>query len=128
MSFPNGMAVTPDNKTLIAAETYGHRLTAFDIAPDGSLGARRTWADLPGAFPDGICLDAEGGVWYATSLAGTASGSPKAARCCKPSTWTEACFACALGGPDRRTLFIMAAEYPPAAPDKRTGQISGAVS
>jgi sugar lactone lactonase YvrE len=65
VSFPNGMAVTADNKTLIVAETYGHRLTAFDIAPDGSLDGRRTWADLPGAFPDGICLDAEGAVWYA---------------------------------------------------------------
>ena len=65
VAFPNGMAVTPDNSTLILAETYAHRLTAFDIAADGSLSNRRVWADLGDAFPDGICLDSEGAVWYA---------------------------------------------------------------
>ena len=60
--FPNGMAITPDNRTLIVAESYGKRLTAFDIAPDGSLSNRRVWASLEG-YPDGICLDPEGVVW-----------------------------------------------------------------
>ena len=59
------MAVTPDNTTLIVAESYGRRLTAFDIAADGSLSGRRVWADLGDGVPDGICLDAEGAVWYA---------------------------------------------------------------
>jgi sugar lactone lactonase YvrE len=54
--------VTPDNSTLIVAESYGNRLTAFDIATDGSLSNRRVWADLGGGVPDGICLDAEGAV------------------------------------------------------------------
>src|SRR5690606_32754546 len=58
IAFANGMAVTPDNATLILAETYGHRLTAFDIEPDGTLTNRRVWADLPDCYPDGICLDA----------------------------------------------------------------------
>lgn len=63
--FPNGMAVTADDATLIVAESHGGRLTAFDIAPDGGLGNRRVWAELPGAAPDGICLDAAGAIWYA---------------------------------------------------------------
>ena len=64
IAFPNGMAVTPDNKTLIIAESHGNRLTAFDIDADGNLSNRQVWAALEGAAPDGICLDAEGAVWY----------------------------------------------------------------
>jgi len=64
VAFPNGMVVTPDNATLILAESYGKRLTAFDIAADGSLSNQRVWADLDGGSPDGICLDAENAVWY----------------------------------------------------------------
>ena len=60
LAFPNGMAVTPDNATLIVAESFASRLTAFDIAEDGSLSNRRVWADMTG---DGICVDAEGAVW-----------------------------------------------------------------
>src|SRR5262245_24247841 len=65
LAFPNGMLVTPDNATLIIAESYAKRLCAFDIAADGSLSGRRVWADLGDGVPDGICLDAEGAVWYA---------------------------------------------------------------
>jgi sugar lactone lactonase YvrE len=63
--FPNGMAVTPDDSTLIVAESHGARLTAFDIGADGGLSNRRVWASLPGGAPDGICLDASGAIWYA---------------------------------------------------------------
>ena len=65
LPFPNGMAVTPDNTTLIIAESHGKTLTAFDIGRDGSLSNRRVWADLGGGVPDGICIDAHNGVWYA---------------------------------------------------------------
>ncbi len=65
ISFANGLAVTPDNRMLILAESYGSRLTAFDVADDGTLSGRRVWADLGDGVPDGICLDAEGAVWYA---------------------------------------------------------------
>lgn len=66
LHFPNGMVITPDGKTLIVAETMGHRLTAFDIAGDGGLQNRRTYAQLPdNVHPDGICLDREGAVWVA---------------------------------------------------------------
>jgi sugar lactone lactonase YvrE len=68
IAFPNGMVVTPDNSTLIVAESYGKRLTAFDIARDGSLSNRRVWADLGVGVPDGICLDAENAIWYADVL------------------------------------------------------------
>ena len=65
IAFPNGMAVTPDNSTLIVAESYGKKLTAFDIEVNGDLSNRRVWADLGDGVPDGICLDAENAVWYA---------------------------------------------------------------
>ena len=64
LAFPNGMAVTPNKSSLIVAESYAEQLTAFDIAADGSLTNRRVWAHIPGSHPDGICLDAEGAVWY----------------------------------------------------------------
>jgi sugar lactone lactonase YvrE len=65
VAFPNGMAITPDGGTLIVAESYASRLTAFDIGRDGALGNRRVWAETPGDHPDGICMDAEDAVWYA---------------------------------------------------------------
>jgi sugar lactone lactonase YvrE len=126
IAFANGMAVTPDNATLILAESYGNRLTAFDIAPDGDLSNRRIWAELPGGYPDGICLDAEGAVWY---------GDVPNQRCVRVREGGEVlrtieldrgCFACVLGGPDRRTLFMMAATWSgpeSAMSDERTGQV-----
>src|ERR671919_449850 len=65
LAFPNGMAITADGRTLIVAESYAERLTAFDIGEDGGLGSRRVWAETPGDHPDGVCMDAEGAVWYA---------------------------------------------------------------
>jgi sugar lactone lactonase YvrE len=65
LAFPNGMAITADGATLIVAESYGNRLTAFDIGNDGGLGGRRVWAQVGQDHPDGICVDAEGAVWYA---------------------------------------------------------------
>ena len=80
IAFPNGMAVTTDNSTLIIAESYAKRLTAFDIAADGSLDNRRVWADLGNGVPDGICIDADHAVWYADVPNSSASGFAKAAR------------------------------------------------
>jgi sugar lactone lactonase YvrE len=65
LAFPNGMAISPDGSTLVVAESYANRLTAYDIGGDGGLGNRRVWAETPGDHPDGICMDAEGAVWYA---------------------------------------------------------------
>jgi len=88
IAFPNGMVVTPDNSTLIIAESFAGTLTAFDIAVDGSLSNRRVWAE--GVGPDGICLDAEGAVWAQLSAATPACGFAKAARCSTRSSWTGA--------------------------------------
>jgi sugar lactone lactonase YvrE len=111
IAFPNGMIVTPDNSTLIVAESFAGRLTAFDITADGSLSKRRPWARLGDGVPDGICMDAEGAVWY---------GDVPNQRCVRVREGGEVlqtveldrgCFACALGGPDGRTLSILAAEW-----------------
>ena len=98
--FPNGMAVTDDGWTLIVAESHAARLTAFTITADGTLTDRRVWADLgEGAAPDGICVDAEGAIWYADVPTSTADASPRAARCWRPSRSARgASRACSVGG------------------------------
>lgn len=125
IEFPNGMVITPDNATLIISESFAGRLTAFDIAADGSLANRRVWAD--GLGPDGICLDAEGAVW--TSSGGNDCVRVRAGdEVLQRIELDRGPFACMLGGPDRRTLFIMAAEWNPANPfgGSRTGQVLAA--
>jgi len=126
LAFPNGMLVTPGNATLIVAESYASKLTAFDIEDDGSLSSRRVWAELGEGVPDGICLDAENAVWY---------GDVPHRRCVRVREGGEVlqtieldrgCTACALGGPGRRTLFMTATRW--AGPENmftgpRTGQV-----
>jgi len=107
--FPNGMVITPDNKTLIVAESWASRLTAFDIEPDGGLSNRRVWAPVNG---DGLALDAEGAVWASDMVDDT----PVVRRVREGEILDEfetpgACFACALGGDDGRTLFLMVAQW-----------------
>jgi sugar lactone lactonase YvrE len=104
------MVITPDGRTLIVGETLGHRLTSFDIQEDGSLSNRRVWAQLPSAIgPDGICLDAEGGVWCANP-----EGKDSVVRVCEGGIITDRmtvdthAYALMLGGPERRHLFICA--------------------
>lgn len=107
--FPNGCVITPDGATLIVAETFGQRLSAFDIAADGSLRRRRLWAQLPGSSPDGICLDAEGAVWLASpvrrEVLRVREGGAVTHRLSLPGQPV----ACMLGGADRRTLYILSA-------------------
>ncbi|MDN5750478.1 MAG: SMP-30/gluconolactonase/LRE family protein [Pseudonocardia sp.] len=108
LMFPNGMALTPDGGTLLVAESYASRISAFTVAPDGGLGTRRTWADLGDGVPDGICLDATGALWYADvphrRAVRVAAGGEVLARI----ELDRGCFSCALGGPDGRTLFLVA--------------------
>jgi sugar lactone lactonase YvrE len=108
--FPNGMVITPDGRTLILAETYGNRLTAFAIDAGGELRERREWAPTPNVFPDGICLDAEGCVWAASPVSGEVvrvrEGGEVAARV---QTSRDHAYACMLGGDDGRTLFVCTA-------------------
>jgi len=124
IAFGNGMAVTPDNSTLIVAESYGRRLTAFDISADGSLSDRRVWADLGEGVPDGICLDAEGAVWYADVP------NKRRVRVRQGGTVLQTvdrgCFACMLGGTDHSTLFLIGREWhgmASTADTTRTGQV-----
>jgi sugar lactone lactonase YvrE len=128
LAFPNGMVVTPDNATLIVAESFARRLTAFDITADGSLSNRRVWADVTG---DGICLDAEGAVWCSDV------GPDDAGVCLRVGEGGEVldrveldrpCYACMLGGEDGTTLFMIVAKW--FGPDRidelvqaKTGQV-----
>jgi sugar lactone lactonase YvrE len=125
MFFPNGSAITTDRRTLIVAETWGRRLTAFDIGHDATLSRRRCWADLAPIVPDGICLDAEGAAWVAAppqrQVVRVREGGEITHRI---STGDRGAFACALGGADRRTLYICTATVTGAqAADARTGRI-----
>jgi sugar lactone lactonase YvrE len=109
IAFPNGMVITPDNRTLIISESFARQLTAFDIDPDGGLSSRRVFAG--GVAPDGITLDTEGAVWVSTgfSVARVAEGGEVLQRV--ELEEGRAPFALMLGGPDRRTLFILTAEW-----------------
>jgi sugar lactone lactonase YvrE len=110
IAFPNGMAIAPDDRTLIVSESFAGRLTAFDIEPDGGLTGRRVFAE--GLGPDGICLDAEGAVWVSTggfAVVRVAPGGEVLDRVELPEH--RAPFAVMLGGPDRRTLFVLTAEW-----------------
>jgi sugar lactone lactonase YvrE len=110
-AFPNGMAVTPDNSTLILAESHGARLTAFDIEADGSLSNRRIWAELNGGVPDGICIDAENAVWYADVPNRCCVRVCEGGEVLRRVDVDRGCFACMLGGADGRTLFVIATEW-----------------
>ena len=127
IAFPNGMVVTPDNRTLIIAESFAGQLTAFDIAEDGTLSNRRVWAKDVG--PDGICMDADGAIYCSNR-----PGEKNVLRVREGREVSDRieldrfCFATALGGPGRQTLFLMCAEWGgteavEANIAKRTGQV-----
>jgi sugar lactone lactonase YvrE len=97
IAFPNGMAVTPDNSTLIVAESYANKLTAFDIAGDGSLSNRRVWAALGDGAPDGICLDADGAAWYADVPNKRCVRVREGGEVLQTIELDRGCFACMLG-------------------------------
>lgn len=111
LAFGNGMAITADGSTLIVAESHGHRLTAFDIGPDGGLSGRRVWADLGDAAPDGICLDAEGACWYADVPHRRCVRVREGGEVLEELETDRGCFSCMLGGDDGRTLYVGAAEW-----------------
>jgi sugar lactone lactonase YvrE len=137
LAFPNGMVVTPDNSTLIVSESFAGQLTAFDIGADGSLSNRRVWAS--GLGPDGICMDSDGAIWVQTADTFTHTGregAPAGAvvrvreggEVLDRFETERACFACMLGGPDGRTLFLLTAdwrgtEHVDEAVAARTGQV-----
>jgi sugar lactone lactonase YvrE len=108
--FPHGMALTPDGGTLIVAEAYGNRLSAFAIGDDGELGKRRLWADLDGV-PHGICVDREGAVWYADVPGECCVRVAEGGDVLDIVEVDRGCFSCALGGPDGSVLFLLTADW-----------------
>jgi sugar lactone lactonase YvrE len=126
IAFPNGMAIAPDQSTLIVADSYGKELIAFDIAEEATLTNRRQWAGLGEGVPDGICLDAEGAVWYADVPNRRCVRVAEGGEVLDTVELDRACFACMLGGVNGRTLFMNVAEW--TGPDgvfkePRTGQV-----
>ena len=110
MGFPNGPVITPDGRTLILAETLGAVLTAFDIGPGGVLSNRRVWASTAPRVPDGICLDADGAIWVANPIAPECVRFAEGGEVLEVIDTGAPCYACMLGGPDGRTLFMLTAE------------------
>lgn len=111
LMFPNGMAITPDGRTLIVGESFAGRFTAFDIAADGALSNRRLWAQLPeGAVPDGSCLDADGAIWTASPTTKQVLRIREGGAVLETVSTDQQAIACMLGGGDGKTLFILAAD------------------
>jgi sugar lactone lactonase YvrE len=111
IAFPNGMAVTADNSTLIVADSYRHNLVAFDVGADGGLFNRRIWADLGDGVPDGICVDEQNAVWYADVPNQRCMRVAEGGESLQTVGLDRGGFACMLGGPRRTTLFILAATW-----------------
>jgi len=125
LMFPNGTVITPDGRTLIVGETFANRLSAYDVAADGGLSNRRTWAAIDGCYPDGICLDAEGAIWVADPLGQRVLRILEGGRVTHSLDLApRGAYACMLGGADRRTLFVVTNKGSgPASADKRNGRI-----
>lgn len=110
LQWPNGMTLIDDGRTLVVADSHLSQLIAYDVAEDGTLPARRVWADLDHA-PDGICADAEGAVWVATVPGRSCLRVRQGGEVLSTVGVDRGCFACMLGGDDGRTLFIAAAQW-----------------
>jgi len=122
MLFPNGMVLTDDGRTLVVAQTLGMELTAFDRAADGTLSNRRVWAPLGEAMiaPDGIAIDADGGIWVANAMAPSAHRVVEGGAVTDVVTTSQLAFACQIGGPEGRPPPVStapwAADATPAEP------------
>lgn len=125
LRFPNGTVITPDGGTLVIGESFGACLTAFDLGADGTLANRRPWAQLPeGQVPDGICLDAEGGIWVASPTGNQCLRVLEGGEVTDIVTLDRGAFACMLGDDDRRSLYICTAgDSDPAKTHERSGRI-----
>ena len=106
LMFPNGTMISPDGMTLIVAETYAQRLTAFDIGEDSTLSNRRLWAETGDHWPDGCCMDAEGAIWVADPRGGCVVRVLEGGQITARIDTGRGAFACVLGGDERRDLYI----------------------
>jgi len=112
LQFPNGMVITPDEKTLIVGETWGCCLTAFDIQSDGSLSNRRIWANTGSVTPDGICLDEDHGIWVASPASSEVVRFKEGGQKTDQILTDAPAYACMMGGTDGKTLFILSSSPP----------------
>jgi sugar lactone lactonase YvrE len=126
LAFPNGMAITPDGATLIVAESYANRLTGYDIGADGRLGTQRVWAETPGDHPDGICVDAEGAVWYADVGNAHCVRVREGGEVLAVAELDRGAFACALSRGENREdprLFVVGQTWEGRPTPEPTGQV-----
>jgi sugar lactone lactonase YvrE len=123
VAFPNGMAITPDGGTLIVAESYAGRLTAYDIGADGGLGNRQVWAQTPGDHPDGICIDAEGAVWYADVGSQHCVRVREGGEVLATVDLDRGAFACALSRGQDPRLFVVGQNYGGPEPAPPSGRV-----
>ncbi len=124
LRFPNGSVITPDGSTLIVGESMGRRYTAFTIGDDATLSDRRVWAELPGMGPDGCALDADGAIWMADAFGSGCLRVAEGGEVLEQIVASQPIFACALGGADRRTLYLITA---PAFGEAQAGQGNGRI-
>jgi len=123
LAFPNGMTISPDGATLVVAESYANRLTGYDIDGNGRLGDRRAWAETPGDHPDGICMDAEGAVWYADVGNKHCVRVREGGEVLAVADLDRGAFACALSRGENPRLFVVGQNWGgPAAPEP-TGRV-----
>lgn len=123
LAFPNGMAITEDGTTLIVAESYANRLTAYEIGPEGDLDGRRVWADAGDDHPDGICVDAEGAVWYADVGNQHCVRVREGGELLAAVELDRGAFACTLSRGDQPQLYVVGQEYGGPEPTEPTGQV-----
>lgn len=123
--FPNGSVITPDGATLIVGQSFAGDLVAYDLDDKGRPGNRRQWAYLEGRVPDGICLDAEGAVWFADPVSGGVTRVAEGGAVLDFIDTDQKAFACMLGGPERRDMFICLADE--SAPELSAATCSGRI-
>ena len=123
LAFPNGMAISPDGGTLVVAESYANQLTGYDIGSDGGLANRRVWAETPGDHPDGICMDADGAIWYADVGNKHCVRVREGGQVLASVEWDRGAFACALSRGQDPRLFVVGQVFGGPEPSQPTGQL-----
>lgn len=123
LAFPNGMAITPDGAALVVAESYGNRLTAYDIGPRGDLGTRRVWAATGDDHPDGICIDAEGAIWYADVANQHCVRVREGGDVLATVELDRGAFACTLSRDEKPQLYVVGQHFGGPQATEPTGQV-----
>ena len=123
LAFPNGMAISADGATLVVAESYANRLTGYDIGSDGCLAGRRVWAETPGDHPDGICMDADGAVWYADVGNQHCVRVREGGQVLATVELDRGAFACALSRGDDPRLYVVGQTWGGPEPSEPSGRV-----